>query len=129
MLNSPGIGSGLDVRSIVDRLMAVERQPLVRLDTRAVELRTQVSAYGQLKGALSTFKDAMAKLNDLTKFKVFAAKSSDEAVLSASASSTAAKGTYAITVNRIAENHRLGPNQTFADTDTTTIGTVGDTAT
>jgi len=129
MLNSPGIGSGLDVRSIVDRLMAVERQPLVRLDTRAVELRTQVSAYGQLKGALSTFKDAMAKLNDLTKFKVFAAKSSDEAVLSASASSTAAKGTYAITVNRIAENHRLASNQTFADTDTTTIGTVGDTAT
>ena len=31
-LNAPGVGSGLDVKSLVDQLMAVEQRPLTLLD-------------------------------------------------------------------------------------------------
>lgn len=128
-LSSPGIGSGIDVRGIIERLMTVERQPLVKLETRNVELKAQVSAYGSLKGAVGTFRDAVAKLADLTKFKVYAATSSDKEVLDATASSTAARGSYSMVVERIAENHRMASSVTFANADTLTLGTDGDTMT
>ncbi len=128
-LSSPGIGSGIDVRGIIQSLMSVERQPLIALETRNVELKAQVSAYGALKSAISTFRDAVGKLSDLAKFKVFAATSSDTAVIAATASSSAARGVYNLIVNRIAENHRLASTRTFADSGTTTMGAAGDTMT
>ncbi|MGH8596149.1 MAG: flagellar filament capping protein FliD [Gammaproteobacteria bacterium] len=128
-LSSPGVGSGLDVRGIIEQLMSVERQPLVRLDADKVELKAQLSAYGSLKAAVATFRDAVAKLDDLAKFKVYAASSSDKDVLEASASSAAARGIYNIQINRIAENHRMAAATTLADTGTTIVGAVGDTMT
>ena len=128
-LTSQGVGSGLDIKGIIDKLMSVERQPLVKLDTRTVELKAQVSAYGSLKSAVSTFRDAVDKLADIEKFKVYAATSSDKDVLDATASSSAARGVYNIQVNRIAENHRMASATTYADTGTTAIGTAGETMT
>ncbi|MBI2802763.1 MAG: flagellar filament capping protein FliD [Gammaproteobacteria bacterium] len=128
-LSSPGIGSGLDIGGIISKLMTVEQRPLVALGTHTVELQTQLSAYGSLKGAVSTFRDAVTQLSDLSKFKVYAATSSDKTIVDATASSTAARGTYNLLVNRIAENHRMAANTTFANIDTTTIGTAGDNMT
>jgi flagellar hook-associated protein 2 len=68
-------------------------------------------------------------LSDLEKFKVFSASSSDEDVFTASASSSAATGTFSIQVERIAENHRMAAATVFTDTNTTKIGVAGDTLT
>ncbi len=128
-LSSPGVGSGIDVRGIIESLMSVERQPLTALASKNVEIKAKVSAYGSLKGAVSTFRDAVTKLGDLAKFKVYAATSSDSEIVTGTASSTAARGVYSLVVNRIAENHRLASTQTFADAGTTVLGTEGDTMT
>lgn len=128
-LSSPGIGSGLDVKGIVQSLMSVEQQPLVRLGTREVELKAQLSAYGSLKSAVATFRDAIDKLSDVDKFKVYTAKSSDDKALTATASSSAATGVYNLEIHRIAENHRLASGTTFADSDATPIGVDGETMT
>ena len=48
-LSAPGIGSGLDINSIVDQLMAVEQIPLQRLQVKAGDYLAQISAYGQLR--------------------------------------------------------------------------------
>lgn len=126
MIRSPGVGSGLDVNSIVTQLMAVERQPLSRLQTKKSTFESQLSAYGQLKSALSTFRDAMAKLDAPADFRLFTATSSDDDVLTAIAGSGAAAGSYGIEVVRIAERHRLaaGDANTYADT-TSDIGATG----
>ncbi|HMM77633.1 MAG TPA: flagellar filament capping protein FliD [Gammaproteobacteria bacterium] len=124
-LSSPGLGSGIDVRSIIDKLMTLEKQPLVKISTRVVELQAQVSAYGALKSSVSSFRDAIDKLADLEKFKVFKATSSDEAVATVSASSTAARGVYNLEVLRVAENHRLAAGTTYGSTDTV-IGNAGE---
>jgi|LNFM01.1.fsa_nt_gb flagellar hook-associated protein 2 len=128
-LSSPGIGSGIDVRGIIEKLMSVEQQPLVKISTRVVELKTQLSAYGSLKSSVSGFRDAIDKLADPTKFKVFKATSSDDKVVTASATSSAAKGVYNLEVQRIAENHRMAAGTTYANTDTAVLGTAGDTMT
>ena len=129
MLSTPGIGSGLDISSIITQLMAIESQPLIELGVEEIELQAQLSGIGSLKSTISTFQTAMQELSDLDKFKVFRAMSSDDEVLTATADSTAAKGVFNIQVNRIAENHRMAANTVFADLDTTKIGNPGDTMT
>lgn len=124
-LSSPGIGSGIDVQGIVQKLMSIEQQPLAKIGARVVELKSQLSAYGSLKGAVSNFRDALGKLSDPAKFKAFAATSSDTAVLSGTASSTAARGTYNLEVLRLAEAHRLAAGTAFAGTSDV-VGSVGD---
>lgn len=129
MISSPGLGSGLDVSSLVEQLVAIEQQPLIRLARQEVGYQAQISAYGSLRSALSTFESSLNSVNTLSDFRVLTAKSSDEDVFGASAGTSAAKGTYSLTVDRIAENHRLGSGSFFADTDTTTIGSEGETLT
>lgn len=133
MATTTGVSSGvLDVNSIVSQLMAVESRPLALLETKKTELNAQISAYGSLKSVLSSFQTAMSNLGDLAKFKVFSASSTDTAVLTASASSSAAAGSHSVQVVRVAEQHKLYSNTSFASTDvlpaTTTTITVGSTA-
>ncbi len=129
MLSTPGIGSGLDIGSIINQLMAIERRPLVELGTDQVGLEAQLSGFGKLKSTVSQFKSAMGELADTDTYKAFKATSSDSDVISASADATAAKGNYAIEVLRVAENHRQAAATVFADTGTTTIGLPGETMT
>jgi len=129
MLSSPGIGSGLDVKSIVDQLMAVEKRPLLKLDAKEAGLQAKISGIGQLKSAISSFQSSVKGLSQVSKFLVFDATSSEENVLTVSASSNAAKGAYQMEVKRIAENHRMVTRTAFANVDTGAIGATGDTMT
>ena len=53
-ISSPGLGSGLDVASIVSQLVAAEAGPASnRLNKSEFELQARLSALGSLKGALS----------------------------------------------------------------------------
>lgn len=132
-LASPGIGSGLDVNGIVSALMRVASLPLTQLQSQESKINAQISAYGTLKSGLASFQAAMNGLGDLTKFQVNAATSSDNTVLTASASSTAAVGSHTVQVLRAAEQHNLSSTNSFTATATlaaglTTTITVGSTA-
>lgn len=128
-LSSPGIGSGIDVKGIVSQLISIERQPVVRILERNVELKAALSGYGKLASDLSTFQNAMQDLSDVDKFSVFSTTSSNEDVVTASASGDAARGVVEVEVQRLAENHRLVAGTAFADTDTTTVAGTGETMT
>lgn len=110
-ITAAGVGSGIDIETIVSQLMTLERQPLVNLQRRESALNAQVSAYGQVKSAISSFQDAMEKLATDEKFKIFTATSSDEDVLTAETGTTAASGIYNLEVNRLAQNHKLGSDE------------------
>jgi flagellar hook-associated protein 2 len=102
-LASPGVGSGLDVNSIVTKLMAVEQRPLTLLNQREAGFQAKLSAYGSLKGALAAFQGTMQTLATASRFQANTAVSSDTAVLTASASSDAVPGSYAISIDHIAQ--------------------------
>ena len=123
-ITAAGVGSGLDIESIVRQLMTLERQPLVAKQRQESATNAQLSSYGKIKSAISSFQDAMQELSTADKFKVFSATSSDEDVITAETSSQAAAGVYSLTVNRIAQNHKQGSDE-FADT-VTFGGTAGD---
>jgi len=125
MISSPGVGSGLDVGSIVSQLMAIERRPLDKLESDKRNFETQLSTIGQLKSSLSTFQDTLANLKTLNAFEVYKAVSSDETVFTATTNSNAAVSTSTILVNKLALAHKMG-SVAIADTDTTTLGGAGD---
>jgi flagellar hook-associated protein 2 len=107
-ITASGVGSGIDIESIVSQLMALERQPLVALERRESDTRAQISAYGNLKSAISSFQDAMQDLSSLDAFRVFQSESSDDGVITASADGAAAAGIYNLDVERLAQNHKMG---------------------
>ena len=116
-ITAAGVGSGIDIESIVSQLMALERQPLIALQRRESDTRAQISAFGSLKSALSDFQTAMKDLSTLDAFRIFQSESSDEDVMTASAASEAASGIYNLDVTRLAQNHKMGSAE-FAETDT-----------
>jgi flagellar hook-associated protein 2 len=62
-LTTSGAVSGLDVPSLVGKLMANEQSMLTPLTTAAASYNAQLSAYGTVNSALSAFQSAITKLN------------------------------------------------------------------
>jgi flagellar hook-associated protein 2 len=116
MLTAAGIGSGIDVDSVVTQLMALERRPLVALQQKKADIDARISAYGSLKSALATFQSAMQDLSTPSALKVFSATSGDDSVFTASATSTAAASGFQVEVVRQAERHKFASAE-FLDTD------------
>ena len=79
-VSSAGIGSGLDVNSIITQLMAIEQQPLTALQTKATTIQSTVSEYGKIKSDVSTLHDLAVKLASSTTWNQTAATSSNAAV-------------------------------------------------
>jgi len=100
-ISSAGVGSGLDVNTIVTQLMAVERQPLDRLQVKATTMQTQLSAFGQLKSLVSGLQDAAKPLFSADSFTLSNAGSSDPTSVSAGTSAKAVPGIYSVSVSAL----------------------------
>ena len=123
-ISSPGVGSNLDVNSIVSQLMGIERQPISVLDQKEASFQAKLSAYGTLKGALSTFQNSVRALSDISKFQALSATPSDATIFSASASSQAVAGSYSVTATQLAQAQKLSSAGFANATDTVGTGTI-----
>ncbi len=123
-ISSPGIGSGLDVNSIVTSLMNVERQPLTTVSKQKTEYQSQISAYGTMKSALSTFQTAVKALSSPAKFNAQAATSSNPAVFTATANGNATLGDYAVIVSQLAKPQKLAMDGFANTSDVVGTGTL-----
>ncbi len=106
-LSSPGIGSGLNVNDIVDKLMAAEAAPLSGYDKKTASFQSKVSAFGQLSGAVGVFQSALAGLNSASAFKALSTTVGNKDLLSATASGKAVAGNYRINVSQLAQAQTL----------------------
>ncbi len=110
-IQAGGVGSGLDINSLVSQLVSAEKAsrsgPLLRREAVAT---TKISALGTLKGALSAFKGALTPLRSIDVFSVRKATSADTTRFTATASSKAAAGNYDVDVINLASAHRLASN-------------------
>ncbi|MDZ4201253.1 MAG: flagellar filament capping protein FliD [Gallionella sp.] len=127
--------TNLDVNNIVSQLMTVERQPINKLNAKEASYQAQLSAYGSIKGAVSSFQASLQGLNNVSKFQALKATPSDTSIFTASAISTAVAGSYSVEVSSLAKAQSLiSEGQATSDTaigagGTTTIsfdfGTIG----
>lgn len=120
-----GIGSGLDIKGLVSQLVQAEGAAKNNaLNRRESNYQTELSALGTLKSSLSSFKDAAAKLADADDLLKVNATSSDEAMFTASASSSASAGNYAVEVLNLAKAQKLSSAGFSSASDSVGTGTM-----
>ena len=98
-----GLASGLDTKAIITALVGVERRPILAMEGKKTSLNRQKSLYSDLDALLGKLGTAAKALKTTTDFLAFKAASSDETVLKATASNTAAAGTYTARVVQLAQ--------------------------
>jgi flagellar hook-associated protein 2 len=124
-ISIPGIGTSIDVNTLVTSLMKVESQPLTQLQNQQTSYQTQLSAVGTLKSALSTFQSALSNLTSTSTFSGMKASGYDTSVLNASVTTSAPAGTYAVNVTQLAQSQVLAAQGQTATN--TAIGSGGST--
>lgn len=113
-ISAAGVGSGLDVASIISQLMAVERQPLTRLEAQQSSFQSKLSAFGQLKSALSKLQDAAGVLAKSSTFSATTASAGDSKAFTVTSTTSAQTGSYNIEVNQLARAQRVATSATTA---------------
>lgn len=110
ILPGTGLGSGLDTGAIVKALVNADKAAKQgQIDKQTKITTSALSGVGQLKSALAAYQAAMDKLNSATApaFKGFAATSSAETFVKATATNSAVNGTYAIDVKSLATSSKV----------------------
>lgn len=111
---------GLDVPSLVEQLMSTERRPIDTLNAKISTSQTKISTFGTVKGLASDFQLALQGLN--SSLQGFSATPSDTSVVSATADSTAAAGTYSLNITALAQAHKLAAAGQVSDTAAISAG-------
>ena len=114
-ITSLGIGSGLDINSMVTQLVALENRPLTQMKAQANSLQTQVSSYGKLNSLFSALQTASNKLTNPTLWTQATASSSDAASVSVTGGSGATAGNYAVSVQKLAGSQTVASAGAFPD--------------
>ena len=122
-ITSAGIGSGLDVESIVTKLVSLEKAPINDLQSRTDTIKTQISEYGKIKSAFSAMRDAAAKLANPTTWAALTATSSDMTMATVIAGSGSGAGSYALDVANLASAQSLS-SKAFANNATVGSGSM-----
>ena len=115
-ISSPGIGSGLDVNSIINQLLAIERQPIVALQSKATQIQARISEYGKLQSLTSAFRDAASALTKNETWGQTVGTSSNTAAVAITVQSGAAVGNYSLQVQALATAQSLASG-VFASAD------------
>jgi flagellar hook-associated protein 2 len=103
-----GVGSGLDLASLLNQLIAAERSaPAARFDRAQGRAQTQLSALGTLKSALAELRTANDALKSIGSFQRRTATSGDESLFTALAEGAASPGAWSVEVQSLAKAHKL----------------------
>ena len=103
IVSSTGIGSGIDINSIVTQLVTAEGQPAYNSIQRQKDAaNARLSGLGSLKSALSDFQTAVNKLKDGSIFKANQATSSDESIVKITAGAGSVAGPHTVEVKQLA---------------------------
>ena len=124
-ITATGIGSGLDVESLVSQLILADVQPAEnRLNTKEAAYQAQLTAYGSVKGVLAQFQAAAASAGAAGQYTGKVASTSLYDTITATATSSAAIGDYSVDVTALAKAQSLASGAFSATTDTLGTGTL-----
>ncbi len=97
----------MDIESIVTQLMAIESAGKEQIESRAEILTNQQAALTELQAKIVALQVSAINFDKEAIFNKKAVSSSDETLLTASATQYATAGSYDFIVKRLASNHQL----------------------
>ena len=116
-ISSLGVGSGLDLGSLVSGLLEAERAPVAnRLAVKEQNLSAELSAFGLLRSSLAQFQSSLSGLQSATAFNAKDISLSNDSVFSASVEDFADVGNYSVEVTALAKAQSLASNAASAFT-------------
>ncbi len=126
-LSFGGLASGIDTAAIVDALMDVERQPLLRIQSERSDVARRQTLFQDLNSLFLRLRDAARAIDNRTEtlaasstseeFLAWRAESEDESILTVDAGQGASPGSYDVEVTALARAGRR-VSQAFATPDT-----------
>ena len=122
-ISSLGIGSGLDSESIVTKLVALEKQPLVNLQNKAKIEQAKISAFGQVQSQFSSLTDVASRISTSTGWVSKVASSTNTAAATVTATDTAAPTSFTLDVDALAQKQSISSSQ-FTPGDKVGAGTL-----
>lgn len=112
-----GMSSGMDINSMVSKIVDAERIPKQqRIDFERVKIDTSISAYGRLRESLDTMKNLMANFRQEKAFALRSVNSTEENIVTATATTDAIAGKYAVDVLQLAQSHKIASDVIPDDT-------------
>lgn len=117
-ITQAGIGSGLDLESIIEAFVTAESVPQeIRLQEKEDRYKTELSGLGSLKSALSSFETAANKLKDVDNFNQQTVTASGDN-FSATTNGFATSGSFDVEVIKLAKATKIQTTN-FANSSTT----------
>jgi flagellar hook-associated protein 2 len=101
-----GVVSGLNTQSIIDAMVAAEKQPLTTLQSKEADLTAQKTAYGRIGSAIDSVVSAIKSFTVTNAGSSRLATSTDSSVLTASAGTSASVASYQVSVQHLATASR-----------------------
>jgi len=105
-INFLGSYSGID-QSTIDKLMQIEKLPLNQLNNKKTDITAQQNAWKDVNTRLNSLYDKLKALQNSETFDSMTSKSSNENIVTMSASKDAVAGIYSIKVTNLATNTRI----------------------
>lgn len=116
-ISSLGVGSNLNLSSLLDQLSSAEQQRLTPLTTQQTSYKAKLTAWGIVQSSLQkvqTASDALAKAGSIVGTKV----TSTNTAFSATVDASAAAGNYSVEVSQLAQSQSLTSDKFTSKTDT-----------
>ena len=126
MIRFGGLATGQDTESIVNALLEVERQPILRLEEDIIDEEEKYSAWSELDTKVSDLHSKVEKLNSFLTWRQFDVSSTNENVVSGSADNSAAVASYDVNVTSLAKKHMIGNNGSLTSDTTAQLSLSGD---
>lgn len=126
IVSTTGLGSGIDIGSLVSQLVKAEGQPALNAIQRQTDaINTRLSGIGSLKGALSAFQTAVSKLANGSIFQTNTATSSNETILKVTAGTGSVAGAHTVQVGQLAVAQNSVVNAEYANASSVVTATGG----
>ena len=106
-ISSTGLGSGLDVNSIVTQLVAIEKKPLTTLALKATNIQNQISSFAQVQSQFSALADVATRIADPATWGARKATSSYSGAATITATGTASATTFSLDVDQLAQQQSV----------------------
>ncbi|WP_440055616.1 flagellar filament capping protein FliD [Pseudoalteromonas sp. T1lg65] len=111
LITSAGVGSGLDLESIIKASIDAENRPkMINFAQKQESLKVELSAVGEIKSAISKLKDTIEKLADIDNFGKRVANIRQPAggdIISVTPTSDISVGNFNIAVKQLAQGSRV----------------------
>jgi flagellar hook-associated protein 2 len=119
-LSVGGLASGLDTEGIITQLLSLEQRSIQQIQRKIAVASYKQQGYNDLDNRLNSLRNAVKGFNDDGLFRRTSASSSNEDLVTVTATKDAAVGTHSIKVLQVATKHQMAA-QGLADIGTTGV--------